>query len=217
MGAVALDLTRDEVARDDTACLAVLDDDVEHLVARVALDRAGGDLLVQCGVGTQQELLSRLAAGIEGTRYLRAAERTVSQQTAVLAGEGYALCYALVDDEVRDLGQTVDVGLAGAVVAALDRIVEEPVYGVVVVLVVLRGVDTALCGDRVGAAGRILDAEDLDVVAQFAQRSGCGGAAQTGSDDDDVEFALVGGAYDLDSCLVVAPLVCESAGRNFSI
>ena len=215
--AVALDLARHEVAGDNAACLTVLDDQVEHLVAGVALHRPCGDLLVQGCICAQQQLLSGLAAGVEGTRYLRAAERTVGQQTAVLTGEGNALGDALVDDQVRDLGQTVDVGLAGAVVAALDRIVEEPVYGVVVVLVVLGCIDTALRCDRVCAAGGILDAEHLDVVAQLAERSGCGGASQTGSDDDDVELALVGGAYDLDSCLVVAPLVCESAGRNFSI
>ena len=215
--AVALDLTRYEVAGDDTAGLAVLDDDVEHLMTRVALHRTCCDLLVEGSVGAEQQLLSGLAAGIEGTRNLRTAERTVGQQTAVLAGKGHTLCDALVDDEVRNLGQTVYVGFAGAVVAALDRVVEQTIYRVVVVLVVLCCVDTALCCDRVGAAGRILDAEDLDVVAQFAERSGCGGASQTGSDDDDVELALVCGAYDLDSCLVVAPLLGEGTGRNFSI
>jgi len=213
VGAVALDLARHEVAGDDALCLAVLDDDVQHLVARVALHRTGRNLLVEGRVGAQQKLLARLAAGVERTRYLRAAERTVGQQAAVLAGEGDAL----VDDQVRDLGQTVDVGLAGAVVAALDRVVEQAVYRVVVVLVVLRCVDTALGRDRVGAAGRILNAEYLDVVAQFAERSGCGGASQTRTDDDDVELALVGGAYDLDSCLMVAPLFGQSTGRNFSI
>ena len=217
MCAVALDFARHEVAGDDALCLAVLDDDVQHLVARVALHRTGCDLFVEGRVGAQQELLARLAAGVEGARYLRAAERTVGQQAAVFAGEGNALTDALVDDEVGDLGQTVDVGLTGAVVAAFDRIVEEPVDRVVVVLVVLGGVDTALGCDRVCAAGRVLDAEHLDVVAQFAERSGCGGASQTRTDDDDVEFALVGGTYDLDGRLVVAPLFGESPGRNLSI
>ncbi len=217
MGAVALDLARNEVAGNDTLRLTVLDNDVEHLVTGIALHRTGGDLLVQRGIGAQQELLTRLSAGIEGTRNLRAAERTVSQQTAVLAGERYALSHALVDDEVRNLGQTVDVGLAGAVVATLDGVVEEPVYRVVVVLVVLGGVDTALGCDRVGAAGRILDAEYLDIVAEFAERSGCGGTAEAGSHDDDVELALVGGANDFDGRLVVAPLLREFAGGNFGI
>ena len=215
--AVALDLTGDEVAGDDALGFAVLHDDVEHLVTGIALHRAGGDLLVEYRVGAQQELLTRLAAGVERTRNLRAAERTVGQQAAVFAGERHALSHALVDDQVGDFGHAVDVGFAGAVVAALDRVVEQTVYRVVVVLVVLRGVDTALRGDRVRAAGRILNAEYLYVISQFAERSGCGCTAQTRSDDDDVELALVCGAYDLDSCLMVAPLFCESAGRNFSI
>jgi len=69
----------------------------------------------------------------------------------------------------------------------------------------------------VRAAGRILDAEYFYVISEFTERSGCGSTAQAGSDDDDVELALVRGAYDLDSCLVVAPFFCESAGRDFSI
>ena len=40
----------------------------------------------------------------------------------------------------------MDVGLAGAEVAALDRVVEETVDAVAVVLVVLGGVDAALRG-----------------------------------------------------------------------
>ncbi len=214
---MALDLARHQVAGDDAAGLAVLDHDVEHLVARVALDRTCGDLLVQRGIGAQQELLARLAAGIERTRHLRAAERTVGQQAAVLAGERHALGHALVDDQVGHLGQTVDVGLAGTVVAALDRVVEEAVYRVVVVLIVLGRIDTALRCDRMRAAGRILNAEYLHVVSEFAERSGCGSTAQAGSDDDDVELALVRGADYLDRCLVIAPLLSEFAGRNFSI
>ena len=186
-------------------------------MAWVALHRTGCDLLVEGCIGAQQKLLSRLAAGIERTRYLRAAERTVGQQAAVFAGERNALAHALIDDQVGNLGQTVDVGFAGAVVAALDRVVEQAVYRVVVVLVVLGGVDTALGCDRVGAAGRILNAEYFDVVTQFAERSGCGSASETRTDNNDVEFALVGGAYDFDSCLMVAPLFGQSTGRNFSI
>lgn len=153
MGAEALDLARNEVAGDDAAGLAVLDHQIEHLVARIALHRTGGDLLVQRGIGAQEQLLARLAAGIERTRNLRAAERTVGQQTAVFAGERHALSDALVDDEVGHLGQTIDIGLAGAIVAAFDRVVEETIHRVVVVLVVLRGVDAALRSDRVARRG----------------------------------------------------------------
>ena len=214
---VALNLTRYEVAGDDTLGLAILNHDVEHLVTRIALYRTGSDLLVQGCIGTQQKLLTRLTAGIEGTRYLRTTERTVSQQTAVLASERYTLRYALVDDEVRNLGQTIYVGLTGTVVTTLDRVVEEAIYRVVVVLVVLGCIDTALCGNRVGTTGRVLNAEYLHVVTQLTERCGSCATAQTGTDYDDIELTFVGRAHDLDRCLVVAPLVGECAGRNFSI
>ena len=101
-----------------------------------------------CLVGAEQELLAGLAAGVEGAGDLGAAEGAVVEQAAVLAGEGHALGHALVDDVDRDLGQAVDVGLAAAVVAALDGVVEQPVDAVAVVLVVLGGVDAALGGDQ---------------------------------------------------------------------
>jgi hypothetical protein len=146
---VALDLAGDEVAHDDAAGVAVDDDEVEHLGARcVHLHAARADLRDQRLVGAEQELLAGLAAGVEGARDLRAAEGAVVEQAAVLAGEGHALGDALVDDVVADLGEAVDVGLAGAEVAALDGVVEEAVDAVAVVLVVLGGVDAALGGDE---------------------------------------------------------------------
>ena len=85
------------------------------------------DLPLQRLVGAEQQLLAGLAAGVEGARHLGAAEGAVVEQAAVLAGERHALRDALVDDVDRHLGQPVDVGLAGAEVAALDGVVEEPV------------------------------------------------------------------------------------------
>ena len=123
------------------------------------VDRAEADLPLQRLVGAEQELLAGLAAGVEGPRDLGAAERAVGQHAAVLAGERHALGDALVDDVDRDLGEAVDVGLAGAEVAALDRVVEEAVDAVAVVLVVLGGVDPALGGDRVGPPRAVLVAE----------------------------------------------------------
>src|SRR3712207_7078253 len=50
------------------------------------------------------------------------------------------------------LFRSVHVVLTGAEVAALDRVVEQPVHAVAVVAVVLRGVDAALRGDAVRPA-----------------------------------------------------------------
>ena len=215
MRAESLDFAGYHVARDDTAGFAVYDDQVEHLVTRVAFHAAFGDLAVQRGVSAEQQLLSGLAAGVKRTRNLRAAERTVVEQSAVIAGERNALCDALVDDMIRYLGQTVYVGFAGAVVAALDRIVKKTVYRVVVVLVVLGGVDASLRGDAVRAARGVADSEYLYVISEFAERSGCGCAAQSGTHYDNVEFSLIGGADHFDFSLMLAPFVGQRALRSF--
>ena len=116
---VRLDLARDHVPHDDAASPAVHDDELLHLVAREHLDGAQADLAFERLVGAEQELLAGLAARVEGPRDLRAAEGPVVEEPAVLAGEGHALRDALVDDVRRNLGQPVDVGLAGPEISPL--------------------------------------------------------------------------------------------------
>ena len=58
-------------------------------------------------VGAEQQLLARLAARVERARHLRAAERPVVEQAAVLARERHALRDALVDDVDAHLRQAV--------------------------------------------------------------------------------------------------------------
>ena len=169
---VLLDRAGRQVADDDAARLAVDDDQVEHLAAGEELTLPLVHLPHQRLVGAEQQLLTRLAAGVERARHLRAAERPVVEQAAVLARERHALRHALVDDVHAQLGQAVDVGFARPVVAALDGVVEQAVHAVAVVLVVLRRVDAALRRDAVGAPGAVLDAEVQDVVAELAERGG---------------------------------------------
>ena len=152
MGGVAFQLTRDEVADDDTAGTAVDHHQIHHLMTLVQHHGAAGNLATQGTVGSQQQLLTRLATGVEGTAHLRTTEGAVVQKAAVVAGERHALRDTLVDDVAADLGQTVDVSLAGAIVATLDGVLEQTLHAVAIVLIVLGGVDTALGGDGVGAA-----------------------------------------------------------------
>ena len=154
-----LDCAGRQIAHDDAARLPVDDDEIEHLAPRKQLHGAGTDLTHQRLIGTEQQLLAGLAARVERPRDLRAAERAVVEQAAVFACERHALRDALVDDVDRHLRQPVDVRFARAVVAALDRVVEEAIDAVAVVLVVLRGVDAALGGDAVRAAGAVVNAE----------------------------------------------------------
>ena len=217
VGQVRLDGAGDHVAGDDPAGLAVDHDELEHLVTRVRRHGAGRDLALERLVGTDQELLARLASGVEGARDLHATEGAVVEQAAVLTGERDALGDALVDDVGADLGEAVDVRLARAVVAALHGVVEEAVGGVAVLLVVLGGVDAALGGDRVRAARRVLVAEGLHVVAGLAERGRGGAAGQTGADDDHVELAAVGRVDQPVVHLAVGPAVRDRAGRRVGV
>ncbi len=175
------------------------------------------DLAVERAVGAEQELLAGLALGVECTAHLCATERTVGEQTAVFACEGHTLCHALVDDIVRHLGQTVYVGLAGTEVTALYCVVEQTVYRVAVVLIVLGCVDTTLRCDRVSAAGAVLDAEVEHVEAHLAESGGGRSAGQAGTYDDDVEVALVGGVDEFLVSLVVGPFLSDRTFGNLRV
>ena len=51
--------------------------------------------------------------------------------------ERHALGHALVNNiNAADLGQAMDVGLAGSEIAALDRIVKQALHAVAVVLII---------------------------------------------------------------------------------
>ena len=214
VGLEALNRAGHEVARDDAPRASVHDHHVQHLVAREHLHRAGADLPHHRLVGAEQQLLARLAARVERARDLRAAERAIVQQPAVLTRERHALRHALVDDADAHLGQAVDVRLAGPVVAALDRVVEQPRHAVAVVPVVLRGVDPALGRDAVRAARAVLDAEAQDVVARLAQRGRGGSAREAGADDDDGELAAVCRVHELRVELAAIPLLRDRARRD---
>jgi uncharacterized protein with von Willebrand factor type A (vWA) domain len=76
--------------------VAVSDYEVEHLCAREHFDLARGNLSAQGLVGAKEELLAGLPAGIEGSRDLDAAERSIVEQAAVLTRERHSLGDALV-------------------------------------------------------------------------------------------------------------------------
>ena len=129
---------------------------------------------------------------------------------------GHALGDGLVDDVHRQLGEAVDVALAGAEVAALDRVVEQPMDAVAVAAVVLRRVDPALGGDRVGAARRVVERERLDLVAELGERGRRRRPGETGADDEDLELALVVRVDQLGVGDVAVPLVGERSVGTLS-
>ncbi len=166
------DLAGDQVARHDAARASIDHDQIEHLRARIHRHAALADLMFERLIGAEQQLLPRLAARVEGARNLRAAEAAVIQIARIFAREGHALRHALIDDVDADLRQAVDVRFARAEIAALHGVVEQAIDAVAIVVIILGGVDAALRGDAVRAAGRILETEALDVVTELGEGGG---------------------------------------------
>ena len=111
----------------------------------------------------------------------------------------------MVYDEVAHLGKTVNVCLAAAEVSSLYRINEQAIDGIVVVLVVLCCIDTSLSCNGMRSSWGIADAEDFYIVTHLSER-GCGGCSgKSRSHNNDLEFSLVGRAYNLDFRFTLLP------------
>ena len=167
----------------------------------VAAKEAGADKVYKVG-GAQA--IAALAYGTEsipkvdkivgpGNIYVAlakkaATERTVSQHTTILTSERNALSYALVDDIVAHLSQTVNVSLTSTVVTTLYSIVEQTVNRVTIILIILSCIDTTLCCDRVSTTWRVLDAEVQDIEAHLAERCSSRSTCQTCTYNDNVEL-----------------------------
>ena len=173
MGAVALHLSGHQVSGNDAPRFPINRHHVHQLVTVVHGHFAFGDLTAQGTVGSEQQLLTRLAFGVKRAAHLNTAKRTVVQHATVIAGKRHALGHALVDDVGADLGKAVNVGLAAPVVSSFDRVVKQTVDRVSVILVVLGCIDAALCRDGVRASGAVLKTERFDVVAHLSQGSRC--------------------------------------------
>src|SRR5687767_2956679 len=111
----------------------------------------------------------------------------------------------------------MNVCFTRAEVTALHGVIEKPPDGVAVVLIVLCGIDSALCSDRVRPPRTVLVAEAFYPVAEFAEGR-CGGCTgETGADDDDLVFAAIGRVDQLRFELVLLPLFLEGAAGNLGV
>ena len=162
---VAGDLTSHHVADDDALGVAIDFDEVKHLMAVIHFHLTEANLPAQGRVGTEQQLLTGLTTRIKSTGDLCTTERAVRQKTAILAGEGHSIGHALVNNIRTHFGEAIDVGLAGAIVAAFNGVVEKTVHAIAIILIVFCGVDTPLRGDTVRTTRAVLIAEAGNIVA----------------------------------------------------
>src|ERR1700730_4154618 len=97
VGRDVVDFTRAQIADHDSLGVAIDNDNVEHFGLGKHLYRAGRDLATERLITAEKKLLAGLAASLKSWRDLRAAERPIGKQAAVLAREGNALRDALID------------------------------------------------------------------------------------------------------------------------
>ena len=207
----------DEIADDDSPGRAVHDHQVEHFGAGKHADIAQADLAAQGLVGAEQKLLAGLAARVKRARHLRAAERTVGQRAAILAGERHALRHALVNDVGAHLREPIDIRLPRPEITALDRVVKQAENGVAVVLVILCRVDAALRRDGVRPSRAVLETKCLHLVAKLGQRRRGRRPGQPRADDNDLELPLVRRVDQLHVETMFVPLLRQRAGWNFGV
>src|SRR5215475_8247678 len=80
VGQVRLDFSRNKVPSDDTARLAIDDDQIEHFRPWKHCYFAGSNLTEKRLIGPEQQLLARLAACVKRPRYLSASKRAIGEQ-----------------------------------------------------------------------------------------------------------------------------------------
>ena len=210
MGGIAFQLTGYQIAYYNATGtgLTVLvghHHQIHHLVTFVQCNTAAGYLTAQCTISTQQQLLTGLTAGIECSAHLCTAKRTVVKQSTVVAGKGNSLRHTLVNNVATHFGQTVHIGLTGTVVTSFNGVTEQTLHTVAVILVILGCIDTTLCSDGVRTARRVLNAENIHFEAHCSQRSSGRGTGQSGSNNNDIYFPLVGGIHQLLTGFIVGP------------
>src|SRR6185295_18186774 len=90
-------------------------------------------------------------------------------------------------------------------VAALHRVVKQPIDTVAIVLIVLGRIDPTLRRDAMRSPRAVLKAEALDVVSELGQRRRSRSTRQAGAHHDDRVLALVGWIYQLHFELAPVP------------
>jgi len=215
VGRVSLDVSRSQAASDDSLGLPVHNHQIEHLCLREHLHCAGSDLTAQRLITTEQKLLAGLAARVKGPGHLRATEGTIPQIAAVFARKRHALRHALIDDVVGDFSKPVNVSFAGTKIAALNRVVEQSVNAVAIVLIIFRRVDPTLRCNRMRAPRRILETKAFHMVTELTQGR-CGRAArEPAADDDDFKLSPVVWTHQPQVVTMAPPFLSERTRWNF--
>jgi hypothetical protein len=123
----------------------------------------------------------------------------------------------LIDNVVSDFREPINIGFAGTKIAALNRVVEQAVNAIAIVLIILCRINAALRGNRVGAPRRILKTKTFHPVSEFTEGRRGRSAGEAAADDYDLKLSPVVGADQSRMVLMVSPFLIQRPWRNFRI
>ena len=107
------------IANNNSLGFTVNQNQIKHFGSRVHLNLACINHSRMGLIGTEKELLTRLAFGIKGSGYQSTTKRPVVQQATIFSRKWNTLRNGLIDDVDTDLCQTVHIGFTGTKVSPL--------------------------------------------------------------------------------------------------
>jgi len=185
IGGKGFDFHGAEIHGGDAAANAnVVDDRGEKRVAFELFDLAFGFVAADLFVEGVEKLLAGGGAGKGGAVIKGTAETAIVQEAFGRAIKHDAHAIEEIDDARGVVAHTLDEGLIGEEIAAVDGVVEMLGRGVAFALLVFRGVDAALRANRMRALyGN--DGEEVDGDARFGDANGRHESGQTTTHNDD--------------------------------
>ena len=123
----------------------------------------------------------------------------------------------LINNIYTHLGQPINIGFTGAVIPTLHRIVEKPVYGITIILVILGRINASLGGNGMGPSGTVLITEAFYVIAQFSHGGGSRGACQATAHHNHLILPFIGRVNQLQVEAVLIPFLSHRSGWYFGV
>ena len=125
--------------------------------------------------------------------------------------------HTLVDNIDAQLGQTIDVGFAGAEVATFDGVIKQAIDTVAIIAVVFGTINAPLGGDAMGATGAVLITKCFNGVAHFSHGGSSSATSQARPNHNYRIFTAVGGIDKLHFELMLGPFLFNWSSGNIGI
>ena len=164
-----LQFPRHRVSRHHPPGDAIDGDQFQHVAPGEQPHLAQLHLPHQRLIGAVQQLLSGLAAGVEGATHQGPPEAAGGQAAAVFAGERHPLGDALVNDAAADFRQPLAAGFPGPEVAAFQGVGEQAADAVAIHGRGPGCIDAALGRHRVRAPRAVVEAQHRHPIPLLRQ------------------------------------------------